>query len=175
MLFFNKLIFIFHCQHCYHCVKPVTSKNDTKLSNTTAVYFHCLSWKITGSQICQQNRINIVCTKIPITIGFNVYSSTLLPFGQLCYPKKWAMSTLLPAYNWPSYRGYYGYKFDIAHMCSKDIFCSLYKILQIRNKIWLCFEHCTEAICTSLPIGRWFHPDLGEIIWVFLIQYFSTR
>ena len=43
------------------------------------------------------------------------------------------------------------------------------------NKIWLCFEQCTEAICISLPVGRWFHPDLWEIIWVFLIHYFSTQ
>ena len=137
--------------------------------------FYCLSWKITGSKICQHSRINLACTKIPITTGFNVYSSTLLPFGQLCYPRKWAMSTLLPAYNWPFHHGYYGYKLDIAHMCSRDILFSLNKILLIRNKIWLYFEQCTEAICTSLPVGRWFHPDLGEIIWVFLIHYFSTQ
>ena len=66
--------------------------------------FYCLSWKITGSQICQQSRINLACTKIPITTGCNVYSSTLLPLGQLCYPRKWAMSTLLPTYNWPFYQ-----------------------------------------------------------------------
>ena len=56
--------------------------------------FYCLSWTITGSQICQQSRINLTCTKIPITTGFNVYSPTRLTFGQLCYPRKWAMSTL---------------------------------------------------------------------------------
>ena len=114
--------------------------------------FGCLSWKITGSQICLQSRINLVHTQIPINTGSYVYSSTLLPFGQLCYSRKWAMSTLLPSFNGLFFCGNYGHKLDIAHMYSRDILFSLHKILLIRNNIWRCFEHCTEVICTSLPV-----------------------
>ena len=78
--------------------------------------FCCLSRKITGSQICLQSRINLVHTKIPINTGSYVYSSTLLPFGQLCYSRKWVMSTLLPSFNGLFYRGNYGYKLDIAYV-----------------------------------------------------------
>ena len=87
--------------------------------------FYSLYWKITGSQICQQDILNLMYTTIPITTGFNVYLSTLLPFSQLCYPRKWTMSTLLPSCNWPFKHGNYGYKLHIAYMYSRDILFSL--------------------------------------------------
>ena len=104
---------------------------------------YCLSWKINGSQFCQQSRINLAYTKIPITIDLNVYSSTLLPFGQLCYPIKWTMSTLLPSYNWQSHCGNYGYKLGIAHMYSRTV-CSRY--------IRFCRSGIRFGICQSIVL-----------------------
>ena len=83
--------------------------------------FYCLSWKFAGWQICQQDRINLIYTTIPIITGFYVYLSTLLPFSQLCYRRKWTVSTLLPSCNWPFKQGNYGYKLHIAYMYSRDI------------------------------------------------------
>ena len=90
----------------YFLVNTVTIVSTLLLQKRiTAFEYHksvfcCLSWKITRSQICQQDRINLIDTTVPITTGYNVHSSTLLPFSQLCYPRWWTMSTLLPSCNW---------------------------------------------------------------------------
>ena len=126
----NNSIFSMHI-FSYFIVNTVTIVSTLLLRKRITAFeyhnsvFYCLSWKITGSQICQQDRINLIDTTIPIITGFNVHSSTLLPLSQLCYPRKWTMSTLLPSYNWLFEHGNQGYKLHIAHMYNRDILFSL--------------------------------------------------
>ena len=126
----NNNIFSMHI-FSYFTVNTVTIVSTLLLQKRITAFeyhnsvFYSLPWIITGSQICQQDRTNLIDTTIPIITGFNVHLSTLLQFSQLCYPRKWTMSTLLPSYNWLFKHGNQGYKLHIAHMYNRDILFSL--------------------------------------------------
>ena len=132
MLIFERSNHIFSINiFSYFIVNTITIASTLLLQKRYTAFeyhnsvFYCLSWKKYWVTNLSTRKNNLIYTPIPVTTGFNVYSSTRLPFSQLCYPRIWTMSTLLLACNWPFKQGNYCCKLNIAHMYSRDILFSL--------------------------------------------------
>ena len=123
---------------------PLLQKRYTAFEYHSNVCF-CLSWRITGSQVCQQGRVSLFQTAKQITTGCNVCSSTLLPSSQLCYPRKYTMSTVLSSCNWIFNSWNYGYELDIAYLFSRDIWFPCRRFCRSRMKIGIVLRIVLKA------------------------------